>query len=230
MINLFTIFIQTLYSISNKGLELINQSNTGKVFTLHLRHFSSWTCEWRLIGAIQMYDSRNDDVVHIFGCAVLTFLACVHACRDNQVLMANIYEKIYYFPLYFTDGTFPEGYEAFCNRCESAFTCISSLRNHMREKHSQICNANFRLYLCDDCFFISLNDYGAYKQHKEYHKLDLLYRCNTCWYLSPRQHGMNMHVRNRASCASNNITEVDTRAARIKKTGDLNMGVTSFLW
>ena len=185
--------------MSNSGLELINQSNTCKAFTLLHGRVSGGSLEQFRCMTLEMMTQYTS-------LAVLTFLACVHACRDIQVLITNIYEKIYYFPLYFTDGTFPEGYEAFCNRCESAFTCISSLIDHMREKHSQICNANFRLYLCDDCFFISLNDYGAYKQHKEYHKLDLLYRCNTCWYLSPRQHGMNMHVRNRASCASNNIT------------------------
>ena len=108
----------------------------------------------------------------------------------------------------FTDEEFPEGYKAFCPYCPAAFTNKQDLIKHFQEEHGKTPAGNYPIMLCDMCCFVSQNSYTTFKQHREYHKLSLVYKCTRCLFLSPSPQGILRHATN-TFCNRHDLVQIE---------------------
>ena len=119
--------------------------------------------------------------------------------------------------LFFSEEEFPEGYKAFCPYCPAAFTNKQELIKHFQEEHDKTPAGNYPIMLCDMCCFVAQNSYTTFKQHREYHRLSVVYKCTRCLYLSSSNMGIKRHARNNF-CSDDDLVFIQNSVGVPEKT------------
>ena len=119
------------------------------------------------------------------------------------------------------DAEFPDGYQAICNQCEATFTSKGSLLAHVEIVHNKKYESGYNLFLCDECYYVSHNNYKGFRHHKKCHKLSHVYRCNGCWFLSGTLGGIRRHLNKSLPCSIEDVVEIRDGVSSPPSPGEL---------